>query len=191
MGSLYLDKEQLQPGHEPTSEEWDLAGWRSDFLKGCSENGWDFNTNPCDCNTYLTCEGQYFSQSCPTANQIFDPCQQACLTPNEINCDDLTEGCDCFDPKPHCPWIQTTTTTTTTTTTITTATTQDGGDEDRVPNAVIAATHPFLDFITGIFPLLFNLSRMTLAAFATQNCPHGPKLPSWPTIIMRSTELLE
>jgi hypothetical protein len=70
----------LQPGLEPnlgdkpTCEEWDL-GWKSDFNLGCRNHSLEFNTNPCNCNTYLTCDGQFLSQACPTPSQIFDPCQ--------------------------------------------------------------------------------------------------------------------
>merc|ERR1711971_1445795 len=119
MGDLGEMKLQLgdPENPEPSCEEWQ-KGWRDEFLKGCFEHRsdtnptWDFNTNPCNCNTYFDCGGEWISQSCPTTNTIFDPCQQACLPPNQVDCDDLIVACDWFDPKPHCPWEPPTTTTT-------------------------------------------------------------------------------
>ena len=104
----------------PTCDEWD-TWWQDEFDKVCFEENLVFHNNPCDCNTFLSCNA-YSLNKCADSSLVFDPCNQLCDFPTEIECPYLHPACNCPKPFPHCPWFSTTTTTNSTTATVTTTT---------------------------------------------------------------------
>ena len=130
----------------PTCEEWD-TWWQDEFDKVCFEENLVVYNNPCDCNTFLSCNA-YTLNKCPDSSLIFDPCNQRCDFPNEIECAYFHPACNCPKPFPHCPWFSTTTTTKTTTTTTTKTTTTTTANSTTATVTTTTATATTTDDVT-------------------------------------------